>query len=226
MQVQELRQELTSDADSDLCQNLSRLTYVGFVSKDNSLIQIGTSLIIINHRRFSKALLYQCALERFSSFPAFEFEAMPLNDLLAMALRSAESGYQEEMNCKDDLVAMARRTLEVRAEMLSEYFSLGISDGCLHTLPVLLDGLKPRLGQIPLFLLRLASDVDWETEKPCFRGVCTVLAHFYADSCSETDLATIVFPAIRRKLRVAASFKESLAKLTSTEELYKVFERC
>ncbi|OQR70898.1 DNA mismatch repair protein Mlh1-like [Tropilaelaps mercedesae] len=225
--VLELREELITGADTELCQNLSRLTYVGFVSDDRSLIQINTSLIMVNHDRFSKALFYQCGLERFGSFPAFEFDPISLDALLALALKSPESGYKDEMNCREELVAMARKTLEARAEMLAEYFSLGIdSGGRLNRLPLLVDGLKPRPGQVPLLLLRLASDVDWENEKPCFQGVCTVLAQFYASSCSKTDLATVVFPAIRRKLKVSSKFRENLVKLTSTEELYKVFERC
>ncbi|XP_022662624.1 DNA mismatch repair protein MLH1-like isoform X1 [Varroa destructor] len=224
--VLELREELAISADSELCRKLSKLTFVGVVSSKCSLVQIGTSLMMVNHMSFSKALFYQCALERFSSFPAFEFEPMPLNDLLTLALQSTESGYEIEMNCQEELVAMARKTLEARAQMLAEYFSLGILDGYIYRVPVLVNGLKPRPGQLPLFLLRLASDVNWENEKACFSGVCTVLAHFYASSCSETDLADIVFPAIRRKLKVRSKFMKKLVRLTSTEELYKVFERC
>lgn len=226
LQVMELRQDLETRADTELCQNVSRLTYVGFVAQSLSLVQINTSLMMINHERFSKALFYQCALERFGSFSAFEFEALSLTEMLSLSLKCPESGYKDDMNCEDELIAMGQRTLERHADLLDEYFSMRIIEGKLTRIPVLLEGLKPRLGEIPLFLLRLASDVNWKEEKACFQGVCTVLADFYAKSCSGADLSNIVFPAIRRKLKVSSKFRQNLVKLTSTEELYKVFERC
>jgi hypothetical protein len=37
----------------------------------------------------------------------------------------------------------------------------------------------PDLTQLPSFVLRLASDVEWNLEKDCFDTICRVMAKFY-----------------------------------------------
>lgn len=51
---------------------------------------------------------------------------------------------------------------------------------CLTGLPLLLDGYVPDLSCIPQLILRLARDVDWDTEQECFKSLAEVLAAFYA----------------------------------------------
>lgn len=47
-----------------------------------------------------------------------------------------------------------------KKELLLAYFSMEISDGGeLHSLPMLLDGYLPNVDRVPLFLLRLGSEV-------------------------------------------------------------------
>lgn len=48
-------------------------------------------------------------------------------------------------------------------------------------LPILLDGHSPAPHALPLFLLRLATKVDWSEERPCFEGICTELGSYYAE---------------------------------------------
>ena len=44
--------------------------------------------------------------------------------------------------------------------MLEDYFSLKISDdGCIVSLPLLLESYSPNLDRLPMFLLRLVSEV-------------------------------------------------------------------
>ncbi|KAJ3062669.1 hypothetical protein HDU98_001467 [Podochytrium sp. JEL0797] len=65
--------------------------------------------------------------------------------------------------------------------MLSEYFSMIVSeDGQLESLPVLLKGYEPNLGKLPLFLIRVGTEVDWTTEQGCFDTFCRELGIFYA----------------------------------------------
>lgn len=65
--------------------------------------------------------------------------------------------------------------------MLDEYFSFGLSDmGDLESLPLLLPGYTPDLDKLPLLLLRLALQVDWEDEKACFDTFLHELAFFYS----------------------------------------------
>eukprot|EP00957_Ditylum_brightwellii_P059141 4487584-Ditylum_brightwellii.AAC.1 len=57
----------------------------------------------------------------------------------------------------------------------------------LTGLPVLLEGHSPTPHALPIFLLRLATEVDWKEEKPCFEGVCTELGAYYADIPFQDD---------------------------------------
>jgi DNA mismatch repair protein MLH1 len=71
--------------------------------------------------------------------------------------------------------------------MLDEYFRIGFDTaadeghGALISLPDLLPSYTPSPAALPLFLLRLATEVDWEEEQPCFEGVATELGLFYSD---------------------------------------------
>lgn len=55
-----------------------------------------------------------------------------------------------------------------------------------------LEGFLPDLDGLPLYLLRLASEVDWSNEKECFFGFCRETARFYVlhpwkQQCSDID---------------------------------------
>ena len=99
-----------------------------------------------------------------------------------------------------------------------------------------------------MFLLRLATQVNWEEEKPCFEGVCTELARYYAEIPHETTgknglsssssldinesekklVQHVLFPAFRYYLIPPKEFASdgSFTKLALLSKLYKVFERC
>nr|VZI53027.1 unnamed protein product [Spirometra erinaceieuropaei] len=186
------------------------------------------------------------------------------------------------------LVDKGLKILRKRADMLWDYFSMKLStdeDGELHlrSLPLLLDRFIPDLRQLPLFMLRLVQDVNWNEEASCFEGICRLTADFYArrtedsrksdvkkDSeevdalfASDDELAAledekentalpptsecrrlklpwqwtvehVLIPAFRTVLLPAHSLcfcegsapSPALLKLTSLNDLYKVFERC
>ena len=52
-----------------------------------------------------------------------------------------------------------------------------VVQGHLHTLPLLLEKCLPHMRGLPTFLLRLATEVDWDSEKECFDGVARELAY-------------------------------------------------
>jgi DNA mismatch repair protein MLH1 len=116
-------------------------------------------------------------------------------------------------------------------------------------LPVLLDGHVPQPHALPLFLIRLATEVDWSEEQPCFNGICRELASFYAeppiaptndeeseksespdyiDDEAKKYVRHTLFPAISYLLvppqRLANN--GTAVKLANLNSLYKVFERC
>ncbi len=131
--------------------------------------------------------------------------------------------------------------------MLEDYFSIafeskGVNELVLKGLPIILQGHSPSPHALPMFLLRLATQVQWEEEQPCFEGVCTELALYYAElmpTRSETvsldiddtikkHVQHVLFPAFRYYLMPPREFASdgNFSKLALLSKLYKVFERC
>ena len=62
-------------------------------------------------------------------------------------------------------------------EMLDDYFSLEITEnGELATIPLLLEGFVPFFGGLPMMILRLATEVNWDEEEPCFHDIAQEIA--------------------------------------------------
>ena len=88
----------------------------------------------------------------------------------------------------DQVADAALAVLIDNADMLQEYFRIGINqDGFLCTLPELLPGHTPNPTGLPVFLLSLVMRTNWTEELPCFRGIATELAKYYAALPDEDD---------------------------------------
>ena len=126
--------------------------------------------------------------------------------------------------------------------------------GNLLSLPMLLENYTPPLAGLPIFILRLATEVTWDSEKECFTTFAKELADFYAvrrnvyaemssqnatDSGSSSDnqdkgnnwrwtVEHVIFPAFRTMLMPPKTAGEdtSVLQLANLPDLYKVFERC
>lgn len=222
-----LRQELKAKRDNELSEIISKLVYVGWVDSSRALVQINTQLVMLLHEKFCKALFYQLSLERFANFPAFELShPISLKFALHTALQDPRSGYDDSMGGMQPLIDHAISILLPRAPLIAEYFCIEIKDEKVHRIPLILEGLTPDIAEFPLFLLQLTTEVEWEDETTCFRSICSVLSTFYASSVDAKSFETIVIPTARRKLMLSSDYRDLMCKLTSTEELYKVFERC
>lgn len=139
-------------------------------------------------------------------------------------------------------------SFHVIANMLKDFFSICFEqkqDQGLYLvgLPVLLEGFTPSAHNIPIFLLRLATEVDWTEEISCFDGICTELAYLYTDTSlpdeevPETEflgskekkfIQHVIFPAVSGLLQVPNDLVSdgSITKIALLSQLYKVFERC
>jgi DNA mismatch repair protein MLH1 len=146
-----------------------------------------------------------------------------------------ESGLLQVSETNHKLAEQAAACLLDNADMLEEYLMIRIEkqneQAILTGLPVLLDGHAPEPHGLPIFLLRLATQVDWAEERLCFQGICQELGNYYAILPSE-DLEAFIkhtlFPAISYLLLPAEHFKTdgSFTVMTKLSTLYKVFERC
>lgn len=120
---------------------------------------------------------------------------------------------------------------------MRDYFGLRInSEGKLESLPALLANHQPCTTFLPIYLLRLATEVQWDSEVECFETFCRETASFYA-SVSETLLIEkpeshkylvehVIYPGLKQFLLPSNTLKNQIFELTNLSTLYKVFERC
>lgn len=177
----------------------------------------------------------------------YEFQNLPqikitpdklsIKDLIVIALNSSESGWTEEDGDKEELAQNAAEILIEKSAIMKEYFSLIITpEGELETLPSLLQKHSPSKTFLPLYILRLATEVEWDTEEECFETFCRETAHYYS-LVSEAELQTdpkrhkwlvehVLYPAFKRYLLPNNRLKKYFYELTNLPTLYKVFERC
>ena len=119
-----------------------------------------------------------------------------LNSSLALNGEMLDDSCRVKVNkTNTDLARQASTWLEMRAPLLEEYFAIKfekvkvcnnrqkqqVESFRITGLPILLEGHSPQPHGLPLFLLRLATEVDWEKEMVCFKGVCAELASFYSE---------------------------------------------
>ena len=71
-----------------------------------------------------------------------------------------EAQWAPEHGTKEKVAADLSEFLVTKAELLDEYFAIRIdADGLLLGMPVLLDKYLPDFGRLPMFLLKLATEV-------------------------------------------------------------------
>ena len=174
----------------------------------------------------------------------------PIAQLVDLGLANPASGYDKESDGEPaDVGAAVCRLLAEKAEMLAEYLGLEIENDAILSLPQLVDAYVPPLNGLPLFVLRLASHVDWTAEEPCFESLAKELARLYRvarlgpeeeeappdesspseEACSTAwTMQHVLLPAIRKTYEppTTQSTDSTVVQIASTETLYRVFERC
>ncbi|XP_067929049.1 DNA mismatch repair protein Mlh1-like [Watersipora subatra] len=245
--VLSLQRESEASAHHRLREMLKEHTFVGCVNRSFSLLQYQTSLYLVNNKNLTQELFYQIMLYDFGNFGTLKLsEKTSIKELALLALQLPECGWTPQDGDKQDIAQYACQFLLAKAAMLSEYFSLEIDkEGNLCTLPLLLDGYIPELERVPLFLVRLVTEVNWEDEKNCFKDICTETSMFYAmqkeilpipksqrvtgeEQEWKKCVENVLFPAMRRSLLPSEERAKdgSFLEIASLPNLYKVFERC
>lgn len=273
--IETLRKDIGDRAHEELTTKLRESTFVGCINKRRCLLQSGIELLMVNYYALAKELFYQLSLLRFGGFPMAKLgiNGVDVKCLIEQALRFEETSNSsaslsqgnptEDIDVTEDevnseLAKQASKCLFDNLAMLEEYFSIKLEvkkspeiecdEGVLMLLglPIILDGHSPSPHALPLFLLRLATEVDWSEEQPCFEGICTELGRYYAEiplsressnSADKLDLVDddqkkfvqhTLFPALRYLLVPPKEFASdgSFVKLALLSKLYKVFERC
>uniref|UniRef100_A0A8C3LMH4 DNA mismatch repair protein MLH1 n=1 Tax=Chrysolophus pictus TaxID=9089 RepID=A0A8C3LMH4_CHRPC len=248
-----LQEEISSQAHESLQEMLRDHSFVGCVSPQWALVQHRTKLYLLNTTKLSQELFYQILIYDFANFGVLRLsEPAPLYELAMLALEDPESGWTEEDGPKEDLAEYIVEFLKKKTEMLKDYFSLEIDEeGNLTGLPLLIDNYIPLLEGLPMFVLRLATEVNWDEEKECFESLSKELSMFYSIRkqyiIDETNLTSsqnedsdsgsppwkwtvehVVYKAFRTYLLPPKHFTDdgNILQLANLPDLYKVFERC
>jgi len=192
--IQALRREVSSRSQPELANKLRNSAFVGCISRQRSIIQWGTELLMINHYELSREMFYQIALGRFGGTDIATLGVpVDVKDLIWRALtedtksngEEKQTGLQMENDPNNQMAEQCTMCLRENMEMLNEYFNIRFSNEkngiYLVGLPVLLEGHSPPPHGLPTFLLRLATEVNWKDERLCFEGICTELGYFYAE---------------------------------------------
>ncbi|EJT96510.1 DNA mismatch repair protein MutL [Dacryopinax primogenitus] len=248
--VQELRAAVKKAKHSHLAEIIVEHTYVGIASMNLclSLVQSSTKLFLINHAALSEELFYQLGLMQFGNIGKLTLEPAPsLEELVRLAV-DAEAAIKEQGLIPEKIIKSILKTIMAQRAMLAEYFSLEItSSGEVSTLPLLLPGYTPNLDRLPLFLMRLAPQVNWTSESECFSTFLRELAYFYVPGrvvqekedpapeeqeegkrkSEEWQIEHVLFPAFRKYLVPPRGLLErDVVQVAELRDLYRVFERC
>ncbi|KAL7976830.1 hypothetical protein Chor_008779 [Crotalus horridus] len=176
-----LQEEINKRANASLQEMLRDHSFVGSVSPQWALVQYQTKLYLLNTTKLSQEMFYQILIYDFGNFGILRLsEPAPLFDLAMLALENAESGWTEEDGSKEGLAEYIVDFLSKKSEMLRDYFSLEIDEGNLTGLPLLIDNYVPPLEGLPMFILRLATEINWDEEKECFDSLSKECAMFYS----------------------------------------------
>ncbi|KAL4222892.1 DNA mismatch repair protein [Mactra antiquata] len=248
--VLELQKSIKDNMHNGLREMFMDHVFVGCVDQEFSLMQHQTKLMLVNTTKLSEELFYQLFLFDFGNFGLLRLsEPAPLLDLAMLALDLEESGWREADGPKEDLASYIVSFLKSKSEMLQDYFSMEIDqEGKLHTLPLVLDDYIPDLDRLPMFILRLATEVNWDDEKECFKSFAKEICCFYSmkksifllSDADTTKVETkdklswkwtvehILFPAFRNLFYPPKHMAEdsSVLQIANLPDLYKVFERC
>ncbi|KAI9340055.1 DNA mismatch repair protein Mlh1-like protein [Zopfochytrium polystomum] len=245
--ILELRRDFRDSVHPGMMDLFREHTFVGLVDHRQALIQYKTKMFIVNYEEVTTELFYQLALRGFSNFGFMNLK--PALSIPELVIAGIEEGDGEADGFDPNEIAKKITELLVsRRDMLLEYFSFTIDEKAfIVTLPVMLKGYEPNLAKLPMFLLRLGTEVDWETEEGCFRTLSREFGFFY--SCDllppvhmgETTGTTseeyaqyrwsvehVVFKALRQWFYPSQALgKKNVAiQIADLPELYKVFERC
>ena len=218
--VRDLRQEVANDCSPECRAIIAGHTFVGCVDRKQALVQHSTRLYLVNTTTLTRHFFKQLLLRDFGALGALRLNPPPsVYELALLALDQEEAGWQESDGSKEDLAKHVTLTLASHANMLSDYFSLEVVtqpdlkqfttflqfeetvEGLmLCGVPKLLEGHCPWWPGLPLYLLKLATEVplsffvrlfllvcfiEKAFEPPCFRWTGQVRSNAFLHSSTK-----------------------------------------
>ena len=261
--LNELKNQIETKSNVNVRKIFMEMSFVGIIDRELALIQYKTDLFLTNTKKLSEELMYQICLFNFGNFGYYRLqEPISIIDLAVMALDNPLAEWTPEDGPKEKLSNRCAKFLYAKADMLDDYFSIKItkldseSDGLdkiyLQCLPILIENYEPDLNDLPLFVIRLATEVNWKNEGECFGSICKQIALFYSlknrivkddlsasfssSSSSQSSNSSkpkdewiiehVIYNAFRNMLLISENEEKIFLKLVDLTRLYRVFERC
>jgi len=237
--IQNLIKKVESNVHAGLKTVFENFTFVGCVDHERALFQYETKLYIADLGRLSRAFMYQQYLFKFGTFgPIVLAQPLSLVEAVALSLDCEASGWTPADGDKEEIAKSCADILIQRTKMLREYFNFDINEaGELCSFPQILPNYLPEVDFLPLLLLRLATEVEWEYEEDCFRTFGAELSAFQMIQPTpyenEDNLRWTIEHVLLPAFKSFEFFppKEwsndgTIVNIAQLETLYKVFERC
>lgn len=242
--LNELKNSVEEAVSLNTLKIIQDFNFVGCLDNESALIQHKTGLYMANTYNLSQELFYQLALFNFGNFGYFRFkEPLSIFDLIVIALDNPESQWEPDDGDKEQLAKRCEKLFLSKSLMLDDYFSIKVikkdeNRAYLEAIPMLLNDFEPNLIELPMFMLRLATEIDWKKEKDCFDTICNEIGLFYTlkNSKQETNnngkpeknwiIEHVIYTSLRNFLLPSVNCEDAFFKLVDLHDLYKVFERC
>jgi DNA mismatch repair protein MLH1 len=172
--VNELKDSIEINASRTVRKTLTDMNFVGCLDREMSLIQHQTGLFIVNTGILSEELFYQLSVFNFGNFGYFKLmQPIPVAKLAHMALDDPDTEWTPDDGSKEKLSKRCAKLLLSKASLLDDYFSIKIRKIAykpsadveeeetivLEALPMLLEDFEPNLIDLPMFIIRLATEV-------------------------------------------------------------------
>lgn len=172
--IKSLREQVDLNQDERLTNFFKECEFVGFTGLTSILFRNSDKLYAFNLFSLIKDFIYQRLLAYFQNYTQQRMNP-PINiaDFIELEMNEGES------EIKFDFAP--------HAAMLDDYFSISIQDGILYSLPKCITGYSPSLSGLPLFLKKLAQEIDWEDEIECLGGLINELSNLYSVMPQDED---------------------------------------
>lgn len=218
-------------------------TFVGAVDAEFCLIQYQTKLYLISTMDILSEYFYQQIMQRFGKLSSLHLATpLSLKELALVALDSPKAAWTPEDGPKDEIAAKIAAEVTGKADMLADYFNIGIDKAtqCICKLPQLgPEPFVPSLAHLPELILDLETEVDYDEEETCFDTIAQAIARCYSyldDEEPDQDytrtwiLEHVFSPEWKNPTSFVPSRalrqKERIWQVACVENLYKIFERC
>ena len=224
--VKKLILEIRNSRHEGIDNILKNNTFVGIVDSTYCSVQYGTKLLLLDYNILLYHLFYQLTIRRFGEMNYIILgKPLDVREYVLNALNSPLGEWVEANGSKEKIATCVVDLLIENSEMLQEYFRIGINEnGFLCTLPDLIPGYLPNPCSLPMFLLRLGTETDWDEEIPCFRSIATEIGYLFSSLPIDMDISEESSKSIHNHVDDVIDFQPSKTQIrTSNYELFSNF---